>query len=178
MNQSVLLHLTVGVPDLDLAEHFYVEAFGFARAPQRFRGDGQAIAEISGFGARGESSAHAGIFLRRGSFFMELVNFASAEVGPETLHLKHYGYQHMCFGVTDMEKTLTLVEQCGGRVDRSRRLDIPISESVSGAIVYCHDCAGNTLELIEHRDSDAAAAHATLFGLKELGWGKEAPGRL
>jgi hypothetical protein len=82
----------------------------------------------------------------------------------------------MCFGVVDVEATLSLVEKFGGKVERKRRLEFPISENVTGLIVYCEDCAGNPLELVEHRDAAAAGSHASLFGLKEFGWGNEAPG--
>jgi catechol 2,3-dioxygenase-like lactoylglutathione lyase family enzyme len=176
MSESVLLHITIGVADLEAAERFYAEVLGFARAPQRFQGDGPDVARISGFGARGESSAHSGIFLRRGGFFLELVRFEAATAGPQRMHLKHYGYQHMCFGVPDLAATLSRVEQHGGRVDAERRLDFKLAPGLSASIVYCHDCAGNVLELIEHRDSRTAAAHAAAFGLEEFGWAAEPAG--
>ena len=163
-NASAVLHVAVAVPELDAALRFYREVLGFVAGPQRFTAPGP------------DSATLTGLFLRKGKFFLELIESDAGEEGPERIPLKHYGYQHVAFRVDDVDRTLALAKRHGGRIVTERRLDIPTPNGTAPiTIAFCTDPAGNLLELIGLPDQEVADFQATSLNLKGLGWAADLP---
>jgi catechol 2,3-dioxygenase-like lactoylglutathione lyase family enzyme len=178
MNESALLHLAVTVPDLEKSVAFYTEVLGFVAAPDVFEGGGPTRPSdgvLNGLAEIGENPKLVGRFLRKGTFFLELVQLETGEFGPARIPMKHYGYEHLALRVDDVDATLKLVEQFGGKVLPKRRVSVATTVDAPITIAFCTDPSGNELEIIEHKSQELADMQSASLHLKELGWGALPP---
>ena len=177
MSDSAFSHVALCVPDIEAARAFYCDVFGFEPATDRFGASGPDMDRLSGF----EGCDFEGLFMRKNGLFIELTAFkdaSGAEAGFRSSPLPHmeneYGFAHFAFRVADVDKTLELVAANGGEALSSTRLNMATPGTDEPTVlVFCLDPYGNRIELIQHPNPEAAAAHSAWMNITNLDWASE-----
>jgi catechol 2,3-dioxygenase-like lactoylglutathione lyase family enzyme len=171
--QIAFAHLTLCVPDVDVATDFYVGALGFVAAAEGFGSAGPSMDQLTGI----DGCQLRARFLRKDSLFVELTAYLDADGMPCGRHphelprgANDYGVAHLAFRVTDLAATTALVAAHGGQVLDDTRVAMPTRVSDPIELVFCSDPFGNRMELIQHPDDMAAATHARWMRAGDLGW--------
>ena len=178
MADSAFSHVAVCVPDIDLAQRFYTEVFGFKPASDRFGASGPDMDRLSNI----EGCDFQALFMRKDGLFIELTAFKDAkgaEAGYRGRPLPYveneYGFVHFAFRVADIDKTAARLTEMGGEVLTTTLLEMMTPGATSPTkLLFCTDPYGNRIELIQHPDQEAAESHADWMHIKELGWADEA----
>jgi catechol 2,3-dioxygenase-like lactoylglutathione lyase family enzyme len=157
-------HLALAVGDLDAMAAFYVQGLGFEPGVA-YQAAGRRIA---GF-MDGDPAGFRAVFLRRGDFLLELIEYAKSTV-PERRPRdpQEHGFAHIGFVVDDVSTTVADVERAGGTV--RARMDHSFVGPAGTELVFVLDLEGNRIELVGHPNESETAAHADYLGLSELGW--------
>jgi len=170
--QTAFAHLTLCVPDVDVAADFYVGALGFAAA-DGFVSSGPSMDQLTGI----DGCQLRARFLRKDSLYVELTAYLDADGTPCGRHphelpraAHDYGVAHLAFLVADLDATTELVVTHGGQVLDDTRVRMPTRVSEPIDLVFCTDPFGNRMELIRHADEQAAATHARWMKAGNLGW--------
>jgi catechol 2,3-dioxygenase-like lactoylglutathione lyase family enzyme len=167
LGAAAFSHLAIVVDDIDVSRRFYEAVFGFTSADAEFRGSGDQLAAIMGV----EQAAVEGLFMRRGSFVLELlryVNGAGSSMsgrGPADA-----GYAHLSFVVDDVAAMMDAACGHGGSARRDSLTEVAMGASNPSVIGFVADPNGNAIELIAHADPDVAAAHARFLRADSIGW--------
>lgn len=161
---SAFSHLALAVGDLDAMSAFYTRTLGF-EAGIPYASAGRRVAALM----EGDVAGFRGVFLRRGTFLLELLEHANGQAAATVPRdAGEFGYAHISFVVPDVAATLAEMEQLGAR--RRTEFEHGFAGEQSTTIAFCLDPEGNRIELVSHPSALEAAAHAGYLGLSELGW--------
>jgi glyoxylase I family protein len=148
-------HVGINCRDMDRMVQFYGEAFGFKPVdPEGFAWADEPmmdhIVDVPG-------SASKGIMLRAGTCYLELFEYsAPAPLSPEPKRPNDRGYTHFCVDVTDMEKDIVVLQQCGMTFNDREFVDVGHVKTI-----YGYDPEGNVIEVQQ-------CAPGNAFALEEL----------
>jgi catechol 2,3-dioxygenase-like lactoylglutathione lyase family enzyme len=178
MTESALLHLAVTVQDLDASVRFYTEVLGFIAAPATVEGGGPEHPSdnvLNGLAAFGENPRYVVRLLRKGTFFLELVQMETGEQGPRRIPMKHFAFDHLAFRVNNVDETLQLAEQFGGTILHQRRALWSSAPDASITVAFCADPSGNQIELVGPTSQEMVDVMSESLHSNELGWGAQPP---
>jgi catechol 2,3-dioxygenase-like lactoylglutathione lyase family enzyme len=159
-------HVAIVVTDIDRCAAFYREVFGFVPAGRTFRGSGEELGRIMGV----PSPTIEGLFMSCDGFVIELLHYVDGPPQPPRTSPDQPGYGHLSFVVDSVAERMRAAEAAGGSTLAGSRTPIPMGEATPVVMGFVADPEGNRIELIEHTDDSAAAAHARFLGVGSLGW--------
>lgn len=148
-------HLGINCRDMARMQKFYAEAFGFQAVDEGFSWAGEAmmdhIVDVPG-------SAAKGVMMRAGTCYLELFEYsAPPPTSPEPQRPHDRGYTHFCVDVTEMEKDIVFLQQCGMTFSERDFVDVGHVKTI-----YGYDPEGNVIEVQQ-------CAPGNGFTLEELG---------
>jgi lactoylglutathione lyase len=136
---SVVNHVGQCVSDLERAQRFYMEVFGFEVAMSMDVPDAPADRLVQVEAPLGLSA----VYLRLGNFVLELLHFERSGNPPGAARVMNEpGLTHLSLTVDDVAATLAKVVEHGGRV---------LEETNVKAAVMIRDPEGQIVELLAHR---------------------------
>lgn len=158
---ATFAHIALSVSDVDVMTEFYCQTLGFEPG-DRYAAAGRRLSGLMGVpGARFE-----GVFLRRGSFLLELLRYEPSEPSRRATR-KENGYAHLSFVVSDVEATLHEMIKRGASADSNMAQTFDAGVT---CLAFCEDPEGNVLELFSHSDIGEIEAHAKYLGIAEPDW--------
>lgn len=165
--RAAFSHLAVATTDLERSARFYEQAFGFERSERSYVGSGPSLEQVMEL-----PGAHIdGLFLSHGAFLLELLAYRSSDASARVPHAPDaVGLAHLSFVVEDVDACFERVRALGGTARGESRTAIPFGAGEPVVIAFVTDPDGNRIELIEHPDDDARAAHARFLRAGSLGW--------
>jgi lactoylglutathione lyase len=134
---SVVNHTGHVVTDLDRAQRFYVEVFGFQRWYEISPPD-ESIEKLCSLTPPLGMTAS---YLTLGEFVLELIHYSApgATAPFETRRMNDPGLTHLSISVDDVRATAERAAQYGGRI---------VEESDVGVALFVRDPDGQLLELL------------------------------
>lgn len=112
-----------------------------------------------------------GRFLSHDGFLLELLEYRSSDSSARVPHAPDaIGLAHLSFVVDDVDACFERVRALGGTTRDESRTAIAFGGGKDVVIAFVTDPDGNRIELIEHPDDDARAAHARFLRTDALDW--------
>jgi glyoxylase I family protein len=147
-------HVGMNCRDMDKMVDFYCKAFGFVPVDEGFAWEGEPmmdhIVDVKG-------SAAKGVMLRAGTCYLELFQYsAPAPDMPSPKRPYDRGYTHFCVDVTEMEKDIVFLQECGMTFNARDFVDVGHVKTI-----YGYDPEGNVIEVQQ-------TAPGNSFALSEL----------
>jgi glyoxylase I family protein len=134
-------HVGINCRDMDRMMRFYGEAFGFRPVDDGF--SWEAGAELMDHIVDVQGSAAKGVMLRAGTCYLELFEYSAPppeSPNPQKPHDR--GYTHFCVDVTEMEKDIIFLQQCGMTFNDRDFVDVGHVKTI-----YGYDPEGNVIEV-------------------------------
>ena len=135
MNDVVVNHVGLCVRDIDRSRRFYEELFGFELERELAPPDDPTATLLQLDPPVGLRA----VYLRRGTFRLELLAYAGERRAPRDRPLDEPGLTHLSLGVADFRVLLPRVAALGGTV---------VEASDIGVAVFIRDPDGQLLELL------------------------------
>lgn len=134
-------HVGINCRDMARMQKFYGEAFGFKPVDDGFSWEAGTdmmdhIVDVKG-------SASKGVMLRAGTCYLELFEYsAPPPQSPDPKRPNDRGYTHFCVDVTEMEKDIVFLHQCGMTFNERDFVDVGHVKTI-----YGYDPEGNVIEV-------------------------------
>ncbi len=134
-------HVGINCRDMARMQKFYGEAFGFKPVDDGFSWEAGTdmmdhIVDVKG-------SASKGVMLRAGTCYLELFEYsAPPPQSPDPKRPNDRGYTHFCVDVTEMEKDIVFLQQCGMTFNERDFVDVGHVKTI-----YGYDPEGNVIEV-------------------------------
>ncbi len=148
-------HVGINCRDMARMQKFYADAFGFQ--PVDAEGFAWADEPMMDHIVDVPGSAAKGIMLRAGTCYLELFEYSAPppeSIAPQRPHDR--GYTHFCVDVTEMEKDIVFLAECGMTFNDREFVDVGHVKTI-----YGYDPEGNVIEVQQ-------CAPANGFTLEEL----------
>jgi glyoxylase I family protein len=133
-------HVGINCRDMARMQRFYGEAFGFKPVDEGFAWGNEPmmdhIVDVKG-------SAAKGVMLRAGTCYLELFEYSAPppeNPAPQKPHDR--GYTHFCVDVTEMEKDIVFLKECGMTFNDRDFVDVGHVKTI-----YGYDPEGNVIEV-------------------------------
>ena len=135
-------HLGINCHDMARMQKFYGDAFGFKPVdPEGFAWE--AGTEMMDHIVDVKGSASKGIMLRAGTCYLELFEYsAPLPQSPDPKRPHDRGYTHFCVDVTEIEKDIPFLQQCGMNFNDRDFVDVGHVKTI-----YGYDPEGNVIEV-------------------------------
>jgi glyoxylase I family protein len=148
-------HVGINCRDMARMQKFYGDAFGFK--PVDEEGFAWADEPLMDHIVDVKGSAAKGIMLRAGTCYLELFEYsAPPPESPKPQRPHDRGYTHFCVDVTEMEKDIVFLQQCGMTFNERDFVDVGHVKTI-----YGYDPEGNVIEVQQ-------CAPGNAFALSEL----------
>lgn len=149
MTASLVHHIAVSVPDIDVARKFYIDLLGASEvSTSEWERGTTAINEILGL----EDSAGAQFMARLGNTYIEVFQYRTPEAQPQDpmRPVSEYGYTHFGLQVEDIQSVYDRMVAAGLTFHTPPKHMGPDEDRETGFIsTYGRDFFGNVFELIE-----------------------------
>ncbi len=147
-------HVGMNCRDMDKMVAFYCKAFGFSPVDEGFAWEGEPMMDHI---VDVKDSAAKGVMLRAGTCYLELFQYsAPAPDMPNPKRPYDRGYTHFCVDVTEMEKDIEFLKECGMTFNERDFVDVGHVKTI-----YGYDPEGNVIEVQQ-------TAPGNSFALSEL----------
>lgn len=134
-------HVGINCRDMARMQKFYGEAFGFKPVDDGF--SWEAGTEMMDHIVDVKGSASKGVMLRAGTCYLELFEYsAPPPQSPDPKRPNDRGYTHFCVDVTEMEKDIVFLQQCGMTFNERDFVDVGHVKTI-----YGYDPEGNVIEV-------------------------------
>jgi catechol 2,3-dioxygenase-like lactoylglutathione lyase family enzyme len=143
MSDNLLItHVAITVPDLDLAEAFYIEGIGFKEIYRKSWANNTRMDNILGV----PNSSGRILFLSDGNMGLELFEFTTPEIetSPTPPPATRYGWMHIAFKVKDIFSVCLRLKGFGFVLNVE-----PTKGPTGNWATYGRDPFGNLIELIQ-----------------------------
>ncbi len=136
MTNARVNHLGHAVSDLERAERFWTEAFGFRRVLELEPPD-DSTAPLLGLEP---PLALRAVYLECDGLVLELLHYRERPLTTGTRSMAEQGFTHLSLTVDDLDACLARVERLGGEIIRSSRL--------GDVAIMVHDPDGQLVEIL------------------------------
>ena len=133
-------HVGINCRDMARMQKFYGDAFGFQPVDEGFGWANQPMMDLI---VDVPGSAAKGVMLRAGTCYLELFEYsAPPPESPNPQKPHDLGYTHFCVDVTEMEKDIVFLQQCGMTFNDRDFVDVGHVKTI-----YGYDPEGNVIEV-------------------------------
>ena len=133
-------HIGMNCRDMERMKDFYCKAFGFEPVDEGFGWENEPMMDRI---IDVEGSASKGVMLRAGTCYLELFQYSAPPPAmPDPKRPNDRGYTHFCVDVTEMEKDIAFLEECGMSFTGREFVDVGHVKTI-----YGYDPEGNVIEV-------------------------------